>query len=176
VNGMLPENNAINQQLPLTLSWIPANPSLNYTFDIYVWRSDSTQPGTPFVNGISTVNYTLSINSGLQYNQTYKWMVVAHNGSCTQINTGPIQQFSLIPLPDLQPINVQAPVSAFSGQTVAINWTVKNNGPGSTGSKSWTDAVFLSFDTSPNFSIPPETNPGGWSSLQFPIRTLLIGT
>ena len=176
VSNMLPANGAINQQLPLTLSWVPKNPNLNYTFDIYLWRSDSTQPVTPYVSGISTVNYTIPITSHLVYNHTYNWMVVAHNGSCTVINTGPVQQFTLIPLPDLQPINLLAPASAFSGQTISLNWTIKNNGPGNTGSKTWTDAVFLSFDTLPNFNLPPQTNPAAWSMLEFPLRPLLVGT
>ncbi len=177
VISMLPVDGAINQQLPLTLSWVPAHPNNFYTFDIYLWRANQAQPSTPYAAGLTSVNYIVPVSSGLLSNQPYKWMVVAHNGSCTQINTGPVQQFTLIPLPDLAVQNVQAPTSAFSGQTIAVNWTVKNNGPGNTSTnQSWTDAVFLSFDTIPNFSIIPETNVGAWSQLQFPVRPLLIGT
>ena len=177
VHTMLPPNGAINQQLPLTLSWVPAQPNLFYTFDLYLWRADLPQPGTPYAANLTSVNYVIPVNSGLLTNQPYKWMVVAHNGSCTPVNTGPIQQFTLIPLPDLKVQNVQAPTSAFSGQTIAINWTVRNIGPGhTTTNQNWTDAVFLSFDTIPNFSLPPNTNPGAWSQLSFPIRTLLIAT
>lgn len=176
VQSMLPANGAINQQLPLTLSWVPAHPNLYYTFDLYLWRADQSQPSTPYAANLTTVNYTIPVSSGLLSNQPYKWMIVSHNGSCTQINTGPVQQFTLIPLPDLQVLNVQAPTSALSGQTIAINWSVKNNGPGSTTTnQSWTDAVFLSFDSIPNFSITPETNPGAWNQLQFPIKPLLVG-
>ncbi|MBK6635992.1 MAG: hypothetical protein IPG38_18425 [Chitinophagaceae bacterium] len=120
VQSMLRPNGAINQQLPLTLSWMPASQTF-YTFDLYVWRADLAQPGTPYAANLTTVNYTLPVNSGLSTNQPYKWMVVSHNGSCTQINTGPIQQFTLIPLPDLVVQNVQAPTTAFSGQTITIN-------------------------------------------------------
>lgn len=177
VQSMLPPNNAVNQQLPLTLSWVPAHPNNFYTFDLYLWRADLAQPSTPYAANLTTVNYTIPVSSGLLSNQPYKWMVVSHNGSCTQINTGPIQQFTLIPLPDLQVQNVQAPTSAFSGQVIAINWTVKNNGPGNTTTnQSWNDAVFLSFDTIPNFTITPETSPAAWNQLQFPVRPLLIGT
>lgn len=177
VQNMLPVNGAINQQLPLTLSWVPAHPSNFYTFDLYVWPANQAQPSTPYAAGLTTVNYTLPVNSGLLANQAYKWMVVAHNGSCITINSGPVQQFTLIPLPDLAVQNVQAPASAFSGQNITISWTVKNNGPGNTPTnQSWTDAVFLSFDTIPNFSIVPETVPGAWSQLQFPVKPLLIGT
>ncbi len=177
VQTMLPPNGAINQQLPLILSWVPAHPNNFYTFDLYLWRADLPQPTTPYAANLTSVNYTLPVNSGLLTNQPYKWMVVSHNGSCTQINTGPIQQFTLIPLPDLVVQNVQAPTTAFSGQTITINWTVSNPGPGNTTTnQSWTDAVFLTFDTNPNFSIPPQTNPGLWGGQDFPSRPLLIGT
>lgn len=177
VHSMLPANGAVNQQLPLTLSWVPAQPGSFYTFDVYVWPSSQAQPSTPYVSNISSVNYTIPLNSGLPYNQSYKWMVVAHNGSCTVIHTGPVQLFSLIPLPDLAVSNVQIPATAFSGQNITINWTVSNVGPGiTTTNQSWTDAVFLSFDDHPNFSVPPNTNPGGWNHLDFPVRPLLVGT
>ena len=175
VHNMLPANGAINQQLPLTLSWVPAHPANFYTFDLYLWRANLAQPGTPYASGLTTVTYTLPVNSGLLSNQAYKWMVVAHNGSCTQINTGPVQQFTLIPLPDLKVQNVQAPTAAFSGQSIAINWTVRNDGPGNTTTnQSWTDGVFLSFDSIPNFAIPPGTNAAQWNI--FEGRPLLIGT
>lgn len=177
VQSMFPPNGAINQQLPLTLSWIPAIPNSFYTFDLYVWRSDLPQPSLPFAANLTAVNYTLLLNSGLVFNNTYKWMVVSHNGSCIQINTGPIQQFSLIALPDLVVQNVQAPSTAFSGQSISINWTVRNPGPGkTTTNQSWTDGVFLTFDTNPNFSISPQTNPALWGQADFPSRPLLIAT
>lgn len=177
VQSMLPPDGAINQQLPLTLSWIPANPNAFYTFDLYLWRADLPQPGTPYAANLTTVNYTLPVNSGLLTNQPYKWMVVSHNGSCTQINTGPVQQFTLIPLPDLVAQDVQAPATAFSGQTISINWTVRNGGPGNTTTnQNWTDAVFLSLDTIPNFVLPLFTNPIQWYTSQVPGRPLLIAT
>jgi hypothetical protein len=170
VHNMLPADGAINQQLPLNLSWIPANPNFYYTYDIYLWRSDSTQPSTPYVSGLTTVNYTIPLNSGLSYNHTYKWMVVAHNGSCTVIHTGTVQQFTLIPLPDLQVYNVNAPTSVFSGQNMSVTWKVKNNGPGNTQlNQHWTDAIFISKDSVLDF-----TNPG--NQLQFPIVPLLVAT
>jgi hypothetical protein len=172
VSNMLPANGAQNQQLPLTLSWQPGLFTVNY--DLYVWDSAAAQPAVPFAANISTVNYTLPQNS-LQYNKTYKWRVVSKN-PCL-FTSGPIQHFRLIPLPDLQVMNVQAPASAFSGQTITFNWTVKNNGPGKTQfGQSWSDAVFLSFDSIPNFSIPPQTSAAAWSQLEFPLRPLLVGT
>ncbi len=172
VTNMLPVNNAINQQLPLTLSWLPGSFTVNY--DLYVWDSAQVQPVTPFAFNINTVNYTIPQNS-LAYNKTYKWRLVSKNPCLT--TAGPIQHFRLIPLPDLAVAQVLAPSTAFSGQTISISWTVKNNGPGRTQTnQTWSDAVYLSFDTIPNFTIPAETNPGGWNQLNFPIRPLLIGS
>ena len=103
---MLPANNAIDQQLPLTLSWIPGNNTVNY--DLYLWDSAVAEPVTPYAANISDIQYIIPLNSGLPYNKTYKWKVVAKN-PCWQ-TVGPIQQFRLIPLPDLM-------VSEFPGFT-----------------------------------------------------------
>ncbi|RYY72813.1 MAG: hypothetical protein EOO52_20325, partial [Gammaproteobacteria bacterium] len=170
VRNMLPTDGAVNQQLPLNLSWIPTNPALSYTFDLYLWKAGDPQPSTPYKSNLTTVNYTIPLNSGLAYNTAYNWMVVAHNGSCTQINTGPVQQFTLIPLPDLEVYNVTAPSTGFSGQQVSVTWKVKNNGPGNTAlAQRWTDAVFISKDSVLDF-----TNPAG--QLQFPIIPKLVAT
>ncbi|MBS1737033.1 MAG: hypothetical protein JSS98_10595, partial [Bacteroidetes bacterium] len=170
VHGMLPANGTVNLQLPLNLSWIPANPNLYYTYDIYLWKASDSQPSTPYVSGVTNVNYVIPLNAGLVYNTPYKWMVVAHNGSCTQINTGPIQQFTLIPLPDLQVYNVQAPASIFSGQNMTATWSVKNNGSGNTLlNQGWTDAVFISKD-----SVLDLFNVNG--ILQFPVVPQLVAS
>lgn len=175
VNNMLPANGTSGLKLPLNLSWVPKHPGLQYFYDLYIWKANEAQPTTPFASNISTVNYILPVNSGLQSNQAYKWMVVAWNGSCTKISTGPVQQFTLAPLADLQVTQVIAPVSAFSGQPISIEWTVKNNGPGKTElNEGWTDAVFLSFDTMPFFNNVAN-NPAAWDQLAFPVRPLLIG-
>ncbi|MBK6635991.1 MAG: hypothetical protein IPG38_18420 [Chitinophagaceae bacterium] len=54
---------------------------------------------------------------------------------------------------------------------------MSNPGPGNTTTnQSWTDGVFLTFDTIPNFSITPQTDPAAWGQLDYPSRPLLIGT
>lgn len=168
VSNMLPANGATGQQLPLTLSWIPANPNLYYTYDLYLWRADTAQPVIPYASNLTNISYTIPLNSGLPYGQTYKWMIAAHNGSCTATTGGPIQTFSLIPLPDLEVYDVNAPATVLSGQPVSVTWKVKNNGPGNTlVNQQWTDAVFMSVDSVLRF-----TNP----SIQFPGNPLLVTT
>ena len=172
VTNMVPANNVVDQQLPLTLSWIPGGNTVNY--DLFVWDSAVAQPGTPYASNLSTFSYVLPKNS-LTYNKTYKWQVVSKN-PCTT-TPGPIQQFRLRPLADLMVSNVQAPLTANSGQTVTISWRVTNVGPGNTlTNESWTDGVFFSFDTIPNFNSAPNWNPNTWSSLTANGRPLILGT
>jgi hypothetical protein len=172
VSNMLPANFAVDQSLPLNLSWIPGSNALSY--DLYLWDSASSQPSLPFAANLSNVSYLIP-QGALAYNKAYKWRLVSKN-ACLE-TSGPIQQFRLKKLPDLLVSKVQAPITAFSGQTITINWRVTNIGPGSTGTnQSWSDAVFLSFDTIPFFNIPPNTSPAAWNQLEIPIRPLLIAT
>jgi subtilase family serine protease len=61
---------------------------------------------------------------------------------------------SLTPPPDLAVESVEGPRQASSGEEVEVTWTVQNEGPGSTPSRSdsWNDAIYFSrsstFDTS----------------------------
>jgi len=72
--------------------------------------------------------------------------------------------------------NVLTPSSANSGQTITISWRVTNVGPGNTTTnQSWKDAVFLSFDTLPNFTLPPNVG-GNWFAADFPVRTKLLAS
>ena len=51
-----------------------------------------------------------------------------------------------IPRPDLVVTNVASPTTAWSGQALSVNWTVRNQGPGTTGSAQWKDSVCLATD------------------------------
>ncbi len=57
-------------------------------------------------------------------------------------------QVTLSPYPDLQIAGTVAPDNAFSGDSVQIRWTVKNNGSGRTATDKWSDTIFLSKDDS----------------------------
>ncbi len=174
VSNMLPANNVIDQQLPLTLSWIPGNNTVNY--DLYLWDSAAAVPVTPYAANINDIQYIIPKNSGLPYNRPYKWKVVSKN-PCAQ-TSGPIQQFRLIPLPDLAVSDVQAPATATSGQTITISWKVTNIGPGKTlPGTTWSDGVYFALDTLPNVSFAgsPNWDPGSWSSLTANGRPLLLG-
>ncbi len=172
VSNMLPVTGATGLALPLQLSWLPGNEALSY--DLFVWDAAAAKPSTPYLANLTGLSYVLPAHA-LAYNKTYKWQVISKN-ACLQ-TAGPVQEFRLKPLPDLVVSNVQVPPSANSGQTVSFSWRVANIGPGhTTTNQSWTDAVFLSFDSVPNFNIPPNTNPAAWNALDFPVRPLLVGT
>ncbi len=172
VSGMKPVNGARDQQLPLTLSWIPGARSV--TYDVYVWDSAASRPAMPFAANLKTVSTELPLKS-FAYNTTYKWQVISRN-PCGQ-TAGPVQRFRLIPLSDLVVTNVAAPTVANSGQTITINWTVKNIGPGRTlTTERWKDGVFFALDTMPNFRSGIDWNPSQWLNLTADRRPLLLGS
>lgn len=172
VQNMLPANGAVGQSLPLALSWVPGQ--YTETYDLYVWDSASVRPATPYKKDLTAISFTIPQNE-FPYNAAYKWQIVSNN-PCNQ-TSGPVQTFRLVPLPDLTVTNVLAPTTAISGQTISITWTVKNEGPGATlATQIWQDNVYLSFDSLPNMEVPPNVNPGGWSTLDLPVRPLLIGS
>ena len=49
--------------------------------------------------------------------------------------------------PDLFISNISAPSTAMSGTTMLVDWSVVNNGPGSTRTTAWKDSVYFSSDT-----------------------------
>lgn len=174
VTSMTPANTAVDQQLPLRLSWIPGTNSTLY--DIYVWKSTDPEPTTPYAVNIDNISFTLPMNS-FPYNDTYKWRVVSKN-PCSQ-TAGPIQEFSIIPLPDLVVSDVQAPIAAVSGQTVTISWKVTNAGPGATlPTSTWNDVVFFTLDTVPfvDFTGSAFWNPNSWGAITGLGKPLIVGS
>ncbi len=153
VNNMLPADGTSGLDIPLAFSWSPAIGAL--TYDVFIWADSLPQPATPKHADISQITFLDSI--GLAYGTGYKWQVVAKNG-CSSF-AGPIQQFSMRTLPDLVVDTVLAPPTAFSGQAVNLNWTIKNEGTFSTGATQWIDAVYLSDDAV--FDILSDTYLGG---------------
>lgn len=88
VSNMLPVNGTINANIPINLSWLPGN--FNTSFDLYIWPSSGSQPGTPTVSNIYNFNYLFG---SLGYGISYNWRVVSKNGNCFTV-FGPIQSFA----------------------------------------------------------------------------------
>ena len=67
------------------------------------------------------------------------------------------------PLPNLVVTSVTPPDNAFSGQAVAVSWTVKNTGTSATTVPSWRDSVYLSLDDvldGADINLGSSENPG----------------
>ncbi len=141
VTNMLPANNTSGLNIPVNLSWFPG--AYNTSFDLFVWPSSGSQPGTPTASNITNLNYQLT--AGLAFGATYNWRVRSKNGNCFSVD-GPVQSFSTRSLPDLVVNNVLAPANAFSGQNISVSWQVNNSGTGNTANSQWTDAVYFSLD------------------------------
>jgi subtilase family serine protease len=141
VSNMFPPDSANGVPLPLTFSWAPAANATSY--DLFLWESSQTKPTNPVASNLSGLNYTY--RGVLQFGRSYNWQVIAKN-NCFTNNNNPIQLFTVRDLPDLIAQQVQGPASAVSGQTIAADWTVTNQGQGSTGSTRWVDRVILSDD------------------------------
>jgi len=58
------------------------------------------------------------------------------------------------PRPDLVVDSISAPNTAFFGQTILVQWTVKNIGGGPTNAQGWQDFVYLSVDNVPEIEDP----------------------
>lgn len=142
VTNMQPVNGSTSQLLPLNLSWQPGN--FNTRFNIYLWPQGSTQPSLPYYADYTGITLTLS-SFVLDYGKTYFWRVESENGNCGSV-AGPIQSFSIVNYPDLVVPRVSASPTAFSGDVIGIDWTIKNL-LGPTGNGQWYDRIWLSSDT-----------------------------
>ncbi len=70
--------------------------------------------------------------------------LVELNGTNNKTASSGTSAIRLTPPPDLQVTSIVRPGNAFSGQTIDLTWTVKNEGTGSTIATAWNDQLFLS--------------------------------
>ncbi len=139
VTSMQPPHQAQNLVFPLQFSWAQAANASEYTLRIW----EQLNPSVSYtITAGQSLQYTL-INM-LQAGKTYEWQVISNN-PCYQ-TPGVIQSFTMAQLPDLIVQTIQTPPTAFSGQTISINYTIKNQGLGGSSGISWNDRVYLSFD------------------------------
>ncbi|WP_201979721.1 IPT/TIG domain-containing protein [Hymenobacter rubidus] len=159
VGQLQPIDGANGLSLPLTFSWSPAG--ANALYDVYVWPTAGTQPATPVVSGINSLQYTYS--GPIPYGADYKWRVVARNACFS--TPGPVQTFGLRELPDLRVSFIQNPDTVYSGQTMQMAWNVTNIGAGSTLAQQWQDYVWLSQDST--FNPNTAVRVGAWGNTTF---------
>lgn len=118
------------------LSWNKIN---NAVYDVYLWNAANQRPSTPVAEGITELSY-LSQNF-CQNDKSYKWQVVARNA--VQVMASDTMHFAVKMLPDLHIYNLQTNTDLQAGQRVTVEWTVRNDGDGTTGTTAWTDRLWL---------------------------------
>ena len=141
-SSMLPENNYVAYSNKLDFAWTSMPMATSY--DFYFWRSDESEPTTPTrrglttagLNGFSIPNYTQN------HGQTFNWKVVAWNECISR--TSDVMTLQEASLPDLHVSGFTLPERMAAGQTVTIEWTVVNDGAGSTPpGAAWSDYIWL---------------------------------
>jgi CARDB/Calx-beta domain/Bacterial pre-peptidase C-terminal domain/RTX calcium-binding nonapeptide repeat (4 copies) len=130
--------------------WISANDTLD---DLDTYLGEVANP--TFLNPGESYTSTLPIAIPNAIGGNFKFLVKTdYNDRVYELhrdndNVGVSNssQIELTPPPDVQPLNVNAPTQAFSGQEMALSWTVINNGPGSIrAGQRWRDAIYMSSD------------------------------
>ena len=134
--NLTPKNNAQLESTTVKFTW---NAISNAVYDVYLWNEANQRPTIPVAEGISELSY-VSMNY-CQKNRSYKWQVIARNGS--QQLASDTMRFTIKILPNLHIYNLHATTSLQAGNKVTIEWTVRNDGDGETGTQNWQDRIWL---------------------------------
>lgn len=166
------------------LSWTVRNQGLaraDAPWTDRVFLSNDNQLGNDTLIGEFPFNSNLDPNQTADRIQTFTIArnAISHDGSYflliqtdtnNQINEGSNENNNFVarpinitrpPRPDLVVENIVAPNTAFFGQTILVQWAVKNIGGGPTNAPAWQDFVYLSLDDVPEIEDPfkiPVTN------------------
>lgn len=146
--NLIPANGTSGLESQVSLSWSPVTNAVNY--DLYVWAQTGSKPVTPTFANITTIN---KLVTGLIYGTTYLWQVHAVN-ACDEEYASDTANFSLRFLPDLLVESITIPPTAFSEQTIGIEWVTRNQGIGSTVPGTWYENIYLSPDPTYNSFDP----------------------
>ena len=175
VSNMLPVNNALNVNVPVTFSWQPATGATDY--DLYVWPDTTAPPATPVKSAVPGLQTTVGIPSVMP-GATFNWQLVANNFVCVS-TPGSVQTFTTRYMPDLVVSNLQVDTAAYTGQPLLVSLEVTNIGNGSTDADGWRDALFLSLDTV--LDLQNDVLLGAWANQSYLLpgasytRTLSVG-
>jgi RHS repeat-associated protein len=138
-----PVDGAVSVPVTTSLRWTAG--AYTTAYDLFLWMVGDAKPTTPTATSLSTSSY--QPGGGLQTATSYLWQVVSK--SAVGSTPGPEWRFTTETLADLQVSSVTAASSAWSGQTIDVNWTVANRGDGATELARWNDRLYLS--SSPTF-------------------------
>ncbi len=132
----------------VSLSWAPVPNAVEY--DLYVWPMNTEKPVSPTYGGVNIIN---KLVTGLSYGTSYWWQVHAIS-SCDEESVSDTAVFSVRFLPDLMVESITIPPTAFSEQTISVEWVTKNAGDGSTVPGVWYENIYLSPDPTYNSFDP----------------------
>lgn len=119
----------------IILTW---NNIINAEYDVYLWPEGEEQPSSPIAQNLKETS--LTVNSHCSLGETYQWCVVAHNQCQEMISE--TQKFTVRNLPDLHVTRVDCS-DPVAGEKMTVEWTVKNDGSGSTEDAQWNDYIWL---------------------------------
>lgn len=149
-NSLSPADGYISESTTVTLTW---NSITNAVYDVYLWNAANQRPSAPVLEGTTDLRYISS--NFCQNGNTYKWQIVARNESQTIVSD--TMSFAVRSLPDLHVYAVDCS-EPTAGSKFTVQWTVKNDGVGSTGDQAWNDYIWIVTD------IYGGTQPSGTST------------
>ncbi len=123
---------------PITFTWLPGNNATSY--ELFVWPSSQPRPAS----GSPTSNISLIVNT-LAANTQFNWQVKSLN-VCNFVFSD--TAYFSTNYPDLVVDSIAAPMTVFTNTPFAVTWRVKNTSTmAGTGTTTWNDQIYLSFDT-----------------------------
>lgn len=137
-NSLSPGIGAVSESSTVTLTW---NKITNAVYDVYLWNAQNSRPSTPVIEGTTELRYTTS--NFCQNGRSYKWQIVARNEN--QTLSSDTMQFAVRSLPDLHVYDLDCS-EAVAGKKFTVEWTVRNDGIGSTGDQTWNDYIWIVTD------------------------------
>lgn len=137
-SSLSPANGYVSESTTVTLTW---NGITNAVYDVYLWNAVNQRPTTPVAEGTTELRYTS--RNFCQNGNTYKWQIVARNES--QELASDTMSFAVRSLPNLHVYALDCS-SPTAGDKFTVQWTVKNDGVGSTGDQQWNDYIWIVTD------------------------------
>lgn len=137
-NSLSPANGFVSESTTVTLTW---NSITNAVYDVYLWNAANQRPSTPVAEGTTDLRYTSQ--NFCQNGHSYKWQIVARNESQTVASD--TMSFAIRSLPNLHVYALDCSTPT-AGDKFTVQWTVKNDGVGSTGDQQWNDYIWIVTD------------------------------
>lgn len=136
--SLSPSNGYVSESTTVTLTW---NNITNAVYDVYLWNAVNQRPNTPVAEGTTELRYTTQ--NFCQNGSTYKWQIVARNESQTLASD--TMTFAVRSLPNLHVYALDCSEPTAGGK-FTVQWTVRNDGIGSTGDQTWDDYIWIVTD------------------------------